>query len=114
VKHYFFILLGILVMITLSGCASKKGLYSWGEYEPQMYQYFNGESPEKLILLLEKDIQTANNDGAKLPPGFYAHLGLLYQSVGRDQDFIVMMELEKASYPESRQYIDHLINNYKR
>ena len=112
-RRFIFVPLAICVML-VSGCATKSALYSWGDYEPQIYQYFNGESPEKMVFILEKTLDESKKTGSKAPPGFHAHLAILYQSLGRDQDFLAMIELEKRNYPESRKYMDFLLKNYKR
>jgi hypothetical protein len=108
------VIISCVVVVVLSGCASNKDMYSWGQYEPQLHNYLNGESPEKLIVLMEKDLAAARQKDAKLPPGFYAHLGLLYKDVGRDQDFLAMINLEKNTYPDSTQYLNSLTKNQKK
>ena len=52
-------------------------------------------------------------NGQALPPGYMAHLGLLYGKIGRDTDFLLALEEEKHSFPESTPYIEKLMKNAK-
>lgn len=102
------------VVLALSGCANtNKELYSWGTYEPQVYSYFKGESPEKQIDVLEKHLAEVKADGETPPPGFYAHLGLLYSKVGRESEMKTMFDMEKNLFPESAVFIDNINNGFK-
>lgn len=103
----------IVVSAMLQGCATTNALYSWGPYENQIYEHFKGESPEKQIQILEQHAQAAKSKGQKLPPGFSAHLGLLYSKVGRDDAFIAALEEEKTNFPESAPYINNLLKKSK-
>ncbi len=99
-------------VLAISGCANK-ALYNWGPYEDQVYAHFKNESPEKQIQILEKHAQETAAKGRQLPPGYRAHLGLLYSKVGRDEDFLVALAEEKLAFPESQFYIDSLLNRVK-
>lgn len=78
----------IISLVGLTGCATRSSnMYQWGSYETQVYNYFNnGTSPEIQIAELEKTLQTAPSGTRPVPPGFHAHLGLLYGQVGRFSD----------------------------
>jgi len=99
--------------LMLGACASKTALYSWGPYENQVYAHFKNESPEEQILILEKHAQETQASGRQLPPGFRAHLGLLYAKVGREGDFFAALEQEKTFFPESAPYMDRLLVTVK-
>ena len=99
----------------IGGCASQapQTLYRWKGYETQVYRYLRSEgaSREEQIAALERGmIESAARDAA-LPPGYLAHLGLLYLDTGRTDDALQAWEQEKTAFPESAQYIDHLIGN---
>lgn len=112
-RSFFFILL--VSAVWLSGCANPhQPLYSWGPYQSQVYAYFNGESPEEQIQVLEKHAQVTQAAGKALPPGYKAHMGLLYGKVGRDAEFVAALEEERLHFPESAPYIDSLLNQSKR
>jgi len=104
--------LGLAVLLT--GCAGSapKPLYHWDGYQSQVYNYLRNEgaSDQEQILVLEKGLA----HHAALPPGYLAHLGLLYLHTGRTADALLAWEKEKAAFPESAQYIDYLIGNMKK
>lgn len=110
-KKSFSIIL-IALILALTGCATNKNLYSWGTYEPQVYLYFKGESPEKQIIELENHLIEIKSKGSAPPPGFYAHLGMLYSKVGRESEVMNMFEMEKKIYPESAIFINNIINGF--
>lgn len=97
-------------LVLLQGCATpSEPLYSWGPYERQVYAHFKGESPESQIQILEQHAVATKSSGKALPPGYMAHLGLLYGKAGRDADFVSALEEEKLRFPESAAYIDQLL-----
>ncbi|MFD2755010.1 DUF4810 domain-containing protein [Comamonas terrae] len=106
-----------ILLSALAGCAApNKGLYNWNGYQAQVYSYLKSDAPsaDEQILLLEQGVQKTAAQGAHLPPGYYAHLGLLYLNAGRTDQAITAWEQEKKIFPESTQYIDYLINNMKK
>lgn len=100
----------------LAGCAAPQPLYSWNGYPTQVYSHLKNEggSSEEQILVLEKGISQSAAKNAALPPGYQAHLGLLYLNTGRTDDALQAWEKEKKSFPESTQFIDYLIGNMKK
>ncbi|MGQ0698852.1 MAG: DUF4810 domain-containing protein [Panacagrimonas sp.] len=109
--------LGVAVMLAsaLAGCATKpQPLYHWGDYQPQVYAYFkgDGESPEAQQSKLEATAQQAQAKGAALPPGFNAHLGLLYLKAGQADKARTAFRTEEAQFPESKPYMDFLLKNF--
>lgn len=114
-KKLIWALVSAMVTTTLVGCASApKSLYEWGSYEPQLYQHFKGESPEQQILLLEKDLEKIIANGNLTPPGYHAHLGLLYLSTGDGVAAAKHFQYEKTLFPESATYIEFLTKNEKK
>jgi hypothetical protein len=65
------------------------------------------------IAALEENLQKmrANNDA--VPPG-HAHLGMLYASIGKEDQLIQELQTEKTLFPESAPYMDFLMRNYKK
>jgi hypothetical protein len=100
--------------LVLGACATKPALYSWGPYENQVYAHFKNESPEEQILILERHAQETQASGKQLPPGYRAHLGLLYAKVGREGEFFAALEQEKTFFPESAPYVDRLLLTVKK
>lgn len=96
----------------LTGCATPpKPLYDWESYQPQVYEYFKGESKEAQIIALERDLEKIKSTNNAAPPGFHAHLGLLYGSVGKSDKMVEEFQTEKQLFPESAGYIDFLLKN---
>lgn len=111
-------LLGMISVLAVSsgllGCAqAPKRLYYWDGFQAQLYQYFKGDSssPEEQLLVLNEQAQSARANGAALPPGFHAHLAMIYLRLGRDAEAKQELEAEKASFPESSQYMDFLLKH---
>lgn len=111
-------LIALVSALLLSGCAGSapKPLYRWDGYQSQVYSYLRdeGRSSEEQIQVLEKGLAETAARNAALPPGYLAHLGLLYLHTGRTDAALRAWEREKAAFPESAQYIDYLIGNMKR
>ena len=96
----------------LAGCApTPSRLYYWGGFQGQLYEYFkaDGSTPEDQLRVLDAQAQSARASGAALPPGFRAHLAMIYLRLGRDGEAKQALEAEKASFPESAQYMDFLL-----
>ena len=100
--------------VLLAGCSTQKTLYQWEDYQPQVYEYFKGEEPkEAQAEALERDLQKINAKGNTPPPGYHAHLGLSYLSMGKDDQMVQQLRTEKALFPESGPYMDFLLKNAK-
>ena len=100
-----------------SGCANRPpSLYEWGGYQPQVYEYFKADNkgPEAQASALEADLQKIAAKGAKPPPGYHAHLGLLYANMGRDDQAVQSFQAEKALFPESAHFMDFLLVKNKK
>lgn len=103
------------IALALAGCQHRQPtLYQWEGYQPQVYQYFKGESPDAQIAVLEKDLQKISAQGKTPPPGYHAHLGVLYSVTGRAEQMAAEFEAEKKLFPESAAYMDFLLKNTKK
>jgi len=100
--------------VLLAGCAAPKTLYQWESYQPQVYEYFKGEPKQAQIEALERDMQKIAAAGATPPPGYHAHLGMLYAEIGKDDQMVQEFQTEKTLFPESATYVDFLMKNVKR
>lgn len=107
--------LAVAGAVALAGChTAPKTLYQWESYQPQVYQHFKGESPDQQIAALEKDLQTISAKGGAAPPGYHAHLGMLYAATGKSDQMIAQFEDEKKLFPESAVYMDFLMAKVKK
>lgn len=101
--------------LLLSGCmATSKPLYQWDSYPAQVHGHFKGESPEAQIAALELQLQKIQANGTATPPGLHAHLGMLYSKVGRDDQMVQQLELEKSRFPESTPFMNRLLAQVKK
>ncbi|MCU9949614.1 MULTISPECIES: DUF4810 domain-containing protein [Pseudomonas] len=103
----------LLGSLALAGCSGPKTLYQWEGYQTQVNQYFKGESKEAQVEALEADLQKIRAKNGAVPPGYHAQLGLLYSSLGKDDEMMRSFETEKALFPESASYMDFLMKNAK-
>ena len=102
--------------LLLAGCATGPGpLYYWGDYQPTLYGHFTKEvAPQEQIASLEAGLEKARAAGKPVPPGYNAHLGLLYAEGEQTDQMLKYFEAEKALYPESASYMDFLLAKFKR
>ncbi|MCH7385601.1 DUF4810 domain-containing protein [Acinetobacter dispersus] len=107
------ILFTSLITIGLVGCAAgPQPLYSWGSYTQQTYLMYNQPekaTPSAQIIKLEAEIEKAKAKNLAVPPGLYAHLGLLSLQVNNAQKAVEYFQLERQVYPESTVLMDRLL-----
>lgn len=117
-KYFRFRIAGVLLLSAiLAGCATKPtSLYQWQGYQNNVDAYFRGDklSPDAQAQLMESDLQKIRASGAAVPPGYYAHLGLLYGQQGKLDQFAQQVQAEKKQYPESETFMDFLLRNFKK
>ena len=107
--------LAVSLALALGGCAQHKPLYAWGSYQNQVYAHLQSKSsPEQQIIEIERDLARASAEGAAVPPGVYAHLGLMYLQTGKQEQAMQAWTREKELFPESTAFIDYLLKNMKR
>ncbi|NBF04630.1 DUF4810 domain-containing protein [Pseudomonas sp. Fl5BN2] len=105
----------LLGSVLLAGCSGPKTLYQWETYQSQTYEYFKGEeAKEAQVEALERDLQKIKSTGKAVPPGYHAHLGMLYAGLGKDDQMVQQFNTEKALFPESARYMDFLLENAKK
>jgi hypothetical protein len=103
----------VLAAGLLSGCVTpEKPLYYWGDYQQVVYSHFKGGAPEAQRARLEQTAHLAQSRGEALPPGFNAHLGLLYLNTGQLDKAQGAFQAEAALFPESRPYMEFLLKKF--
>lgn len=108
-----------LVGILFAGCTasdSPRSLYHWdSSYSTAIYEYLNEEGDIGAhIASLENLAQKAYESGQRVPPGLYAHLGLLYSNQGNQTQAKAYFDKEVKEFPESREYIAFLLGQNKK
>lgn len=100
----------------ITGCASQQTqpMYNWSGYQPELYAYFKADdtSAQEQLIVLEKNKQQTEQTAGLLPPGYRAHMGLLYATSGQMDQAKLAFESEKQHFPESTQFMDFLLGNF--
>lgn len=99
-------------LAALVGCAAgPKPLYMWETFPRQQYDTLMRESvnPADQIAALEAHAEKARAANAALPPGFRAHLGMMYMNAGNNDRARELWQAEKAAFPEATPYMDQLL-----
>lgn len=114
----FVLTCGLLAALALTGCAQNQhpSLYGWYGYETQLDHWFRQdvESPEMQLQKMKQDLETMRAAKQNPPPGFRAHMGLLYGYLGDPVSFKLALEAEKEAFPESAPYMDFLLRHFKK
>jgi len=101
-----------VILLLLSGCQSTKNTYYWGHYEDLIYKSYVTPDEATASVQIEKlnqDIDRAKAKGKQVPPGLYAHLGVIYASQGNNDLALVAFNHEKSLFPESAILINGMI-----
>ncbi|WP_169776721.1 DUF4810 domain-containing protein [Campylobacter mucosalis] len=111
------ILLTAVLTLFFVGCASnyERSLYYWqGEYPNAIYSYLLDEYDlNEQISKLENLANEANQQSHKVPPGLYAHIGLLYSNKGDLKMAKAYFEKEMSEFNESREFLEFLLKAKK-
>ncbi|MCL2076151.1 MAG: DUF4810 domain-containing protein [Betaproteobacteria bacterium] len=110
--HHVAVLALACILIGCAGTTSERPLYQWESYQAQTLAWLKGDgtSPEAQIAALERDLEKIKATDSAPPPGFYAHLGMLYAETGNDARAIECFTLEKQRFPEAAAFMDRLLN----
>ena len=111
------IILLIILIVFSNGCAVRQPpIYQWGDYQKNLDVYFRGDTIgfDGQAQLMETDLVKIKSNGGSIPPGFSAHLALLYAKQGNLDKFAEYLESEKLKFPESSLYIQFLQRNFKK
>ncbi|MCL2245309.1 MAG: DUF4810 domain-containing protein [Treponema sp.] len=61
---------------------------------------------------MERDLRSIETGGMRAPPGFCAHLGMLYAEIGNHEGAIFYLTEEKNRFPESEFFMNRLLSRY--
>ena len=113
------ILAALGASVVLAGCASgPKGpppLYGWSGYQSNLDTYFRQDKAglDEQIQSMETNKQKILAANQALPPGYQAHLGLLYGKQGNMARFQQDLTAEKQQFPEAASFVDFLLRSFK-
>lgn len=103
----------LLAIAILAGCAAKGPgpLYLWEGFPRHQYGTLlrEGSDPNEQIRQLEAHAEKARAANSALPPGFRAHLGMLYGDTGNAERARELWQAEIAAFPESAPFMDRLL-----
>ena len=103
------------LLLALVGCTTApKSMYYWGNYPNDSYLMYAAPAkaePSKQVDDLEQDIQKARAKGLAIPPGLYAHLGLMYMELNNTAKAEQYFLLESQHFPESATFINYLLKD---
>lgn len=111
------ILLGLSLALCLTGCANNDTTYHWGNYEQVVYDMYKnpGEATaDQQLVKLRQDIEIAASKGKPVPPGVFAHMGMLYASMGDSEQAKQSLNEELVRYPESAIFVDGLLTRLEK
>jgi hypothetical protein len=101
-----------VALVFLTGCSQKTSLYSWGSYERLVYEMYvtpGSADHGTQVAKLTADVERAQAEGARIPPGIHAHLGYLYYGQGQADLAVEEFRTERELYPESAVFIDGIL-----
>ena len=99
-------------LAALVGCASPpKPLYQWDSFVKQQYSTLlrEGANPDEQIRVLEMQVEKSRAANTLLPPGFLAHMGMIYLESGNPVRARELWNAEKMAFPEASPYMDRLL-----
>ncbi len=109
---------GLALSLCLTACVNTPpSAYYWGNYEQLVYDMYKNPGKATPAIQLQKlsnDIEIAQSKGKQVPPGVYAHIGMLYASIGDAGNAKAALEQELHLYPESAIFVDGLIQRMEK
>jgi len=109
IKIVAFVSAILIAGFCLAGCSTPP-IYVWENYQDNIYSNLKGgTSIESQISAMEKDLQKILSKNKKVPPGFYAHLGMLTAEANDPARARECFNEEKKRFPESAVLMDRFL-----
>jgi len=109
IKIIAVVLTAAIACFCLAGCGTPQ-IYGWENYQLNVYTNLKGDtSIEKQIDAMEKDLQKILSKNKKVPPGYYAHLGMLTAEANDRARARECFNEEKKRFPESAVLMDRFL-----
>lgn len=102
----------LVLALALAGASCTSTYYDWGRYEDSVYtvtRLSDGFDLQAEIDSLETQLEETKNEQRPIPPGLHAHVGYLQTVAGNPAIARQHFEQEKALFPESARFMDHLL-----
>mgnify|MGYP002628311435 CR=1 FL=1 len=103
----------LIVVVAFCSCSAPKGLYTWNKYEKASYNYLkkaDEKSAETIIVEYNNVINKQKGTRKTTPPGMLADYGFLLIQQGQMEEGKLNLKREMALYPESKIFIDRILN----
>lgn len=100
------------VILCLNSCAVQTPLYTWSDYNLTSYKYLKNvddASTTTLMTTYENIINQQAGARHAVPPGIYADYGFLLLQQNRTAEGKAMLIKEIELYPESKVFIDRVL-----
>ena len=110
------VFISVVVTLLFTGCASKKLLYTWSNYDNTSYKslkYGDEKSTTNLINSYQQIIKKQEGARKTVPPGIYADYGFLLLQTGENKEGLAMLNKEIALYPESKVFIERILKIFE-
>lgn len=109
IKVIIFISAIVIAGLCFTGCGTPP-IYGWENYQYNLYSNLKGgTSIESQIDAMEKDLKKMLSANKKIPPGYYAHLGMLTAEVNDRNRARECFNEEKTRFPESAAFMDRFL-----
>ncbi len=102
-------------LFMLTSCMTSTSLYDWKNYETTSYLYYKKQTPEateQLMKTYEAMINKPNGSRKTIAPGICAEYGYFLLQNGKKAEGVAMLKKERELYPESKVFMDRLINRF--
>ncbi len=106
----------VIFALAAFSCATEKPLYNWRGYDDAVYAYTktaDEQSTEALIQVYEKLINKPGGTRNAPPPGVCADYGYILIRKGEVAKGKELLIKETMLYPESKPFIDRIINRFE-
>jgi hypothetical protein len=103
----------IVSVILLASCAPQ-GRFTWGNYENTLYAYAKSPDQRAAYKKALEEAIAAGREKNNVAPGLLAELGYLCMEDGDTTQAISLFEEEMTRYPESRVFLDGIIQRSRR
>lgn len=109
--------LGLVLAFCLTGCVNNQTTYHWGNYEQAVYGMYKNPgkmTADQQLTTLHKDVEMAASKGKPVPPGVFAHIGMLHASMGNSEQAKLALNVELIRYPESATFVEGLLSRMEK
>jgi len=107
----------ILICILVSGCASAKKTFYWGDYSSTLYDFKkspDAKTKEAHLSQLRRIMEVSNKQQMNVPPGVYVEYGYYLLKDGNEAEGMSYLAKETDLYPESVIFINRIKAEYAR